>query len=97
MIAHWSRTFYCSVFYAFFTLQNYIAIVNTATHDENVSIVTRNEKIVWKLLAELAAIRTYVENQAILEPIFLYWASKCKQTKEQDSVVCLWTHICTFL
>ena len=25
----------------------------------------------------------YVENQAILEPILLYRASKCKQTKEQ--------------
>ena len=39
-------------------------------------------------------LRTYVENQAILEPILLYRASKCKQTKEQD---CLWTHIFTFL
>ena len=44
--------------------------------------------------AELAVLRTYVENQAILEPILLYRASKCKQTKEQD---CLWTHIFTFL
>ena len=34
--------------------------------------------------AEPAVLRTYVENQAILEPI-LYWASKCKQTKEQVS------------
>ena len=31
--------------------------------------------------AELAILRTYVENQAILEPILLYRGSKCKQTK----------------
>ena len=47
--------------------------------------------------AELAALRAYVENQAILEPILLYRASKCKQTKEQGSEECLWTHIFTFL
>ena len=32
--------------------------------------------------AELAVLRSYVENQATLEPILLYRASKCKQTKE---------------
>ena len=32
---------------------------------------------------------SYVENQAILEPILLYRGSKCKQTKEQDSEDCL--------
>ena len=47
--------------------------------------------------AELAVLRIYVDNQAILEPILLYRASKCKQTKEQDSEDCLWTHIFTFL
>ena len=47
--------------------------------------------------AEPAVLRTYVENQAILEPILLYRASKCKQTKEQGSEDCLWTHIFTFL
>ena len=47
--------------------------------------------------AELAVLRTYVENHAILEPILLYRASKCKQTKEQGSKGCLWTHIFTFL
>ena len=47
--------------------------------------------------AEPAILRTYVENQAILEPILLYRASKCKQTKEQGSEDCLWTHIFTFL
>ena len=31
--------------------------------------------------AELAVLRSYVENQAILEPILLNRASKCKQTK----------------
>ena len=47
--------------------------------------------------AEPAVLRTYVENQAILEPNLLYRASKCKQTKEQGSEDCLWTHIFTFL
>ena len=32
--------------------------------------------------AEPAVLRTYVDNQAILEPVLLYCASKCKQTKE---------------
>ena len=39
----------------------------------------------------------FTENQAILEPILFYQASKCKQTKEQGSKYCLWTHIFTFL
>ena len=47
--------------------------------------------------AKLVVLHTYVENQAILEPILLYRTSKCKQTKEQGSEDCLWTHICTFL
>ena len=34
---------------------------------------------------ETRAERTYVENQAILEPILLCRVSKYKQTKEQDS------------
>ena len=47
--------------------------------------------------AELAVLRTYVENQAILEPIFLYRVSKCKQIEQQSSEDCLWTHVFTFL
>ena len=47
--------------------------------------------------AEPAVLRTYVENQARLEPILIYRASKYKQTKEQGSQDCLWTHIFTFL
>ena len=47
--------------------------------------------------AELSVLSTYVENEAILEPILLYRGSKCKQTKEQGSEGCLWTHIFTFL
>ena len=39
--------------------------------------------------AERAVLRTYFENQAILEPILLYRASKCRQTKEQGSEDCL--------
>ena len=47
--------------------------------------------------AELAILRTYVENQAILEPTNLYPASKCKQSIEKGSESCFWTHIFTFL
>ena len=46
---------------------------------------------------ELAVLRAYVENQAILEPILLYRASKFKQIKEQRSEDYLRTHIFTFL
>ena len=58
---------------------------------------SHKKRIAWKHGAELAFLRTYVESQAILEPILLYRASKCKQTKEQGSEDCLWTHIFTFL
>ena len=47
--------------------------------------------------AKLAVLRIYVENQAILEPVLLYWGLKCKQIKEQSKEYCLWTHIFTFL
>ena len=47
--------------------------------------------------AELAVLRIYVENRAILETILLYRSSKCKQIKEQGSEDCLWTHIFAFL
>ena len=49
---------------------------------ETVTIVTKKRKDRLETRAELAVLRTYVENQAILEPILLYQASKCKQTKE---------------
>ena len=39
-------------------------------------IVIRTDSL--ETQAELAVLRTYVENQAILEPILLYRASKCK-------------------
>ena len=39
--------------------------------------------------AKLFVLRTYIEDQAILEPIPLYQASRCKQTKEQASEECL--------
>ena len=35
--------------------------------------------------AELAVLRVFVENQATIELILIYRASKCKQTKEQDN------------
>ena len=47
--------------------------------------------------AKLAVLSTYTENQAMLEPIPFYLVSKCKQTKEQGSEDCLWTHIFTSL
>ena len=46
---------------------------------------------------ELAALRSYIENQAILELILFYRASKCKENRKQDNEYCLWTHIFTFL
>ena len=58
---------------------------------------SHKKRIVWKHGAEMAVLRTYVENQAIPEPILLYLASKCKQTKKQGSEDCLWTHIFMFL
>ena len=58
------------------------------------TIATRNS---LETRAELAVLRIYVENQAILELILLYRASKCKQTKEQGSEDYLWTHTFTFL
>ena len=59
------------------------------------SIVIRTDGLGTR--TELAVLRTYVENQAMLEPILLYRESKCKQTKQQGSEDCLWTHIVTFL
>ena len=58
-------------------------------------IVIRTDSLETR--AELVVLRTYVENQAMRESILLYRASKCKQTKQQDSEDCLWTHIVTFL
>ena len=63
-------------------------------YELGLTIVIRTDSLETR--AEPAVLRTYVENQAILEPI-LYRASKCKQNKEQGSEDCLWTHIFTFL
>ena len=38
---------------------------------------------------ELAVLHSYIKDQAILEPILLYRASKCKQTEKQGSEDCL--------
>ena len=56
-----------------------------------VNIVIRADSL--ETPAELAVLRTYVDNQVIPEPILLYWTSKCKLTKEQGSEDCLWSHI----
>ena len=53
------------------------------------TIVAKKLKDSLKTRAELAILCTYVEKQAILGPILLYRASKCKQTKEQGSEDCL--------
>ena len=53
----------------------------------------KNRKDSLGTRAKLAVLRTYVENQAIPEPIFLYRALKYKQTKEQGSEDCLWIPI----
>ena len=45
----------------------------------------------------MAVLHTYVENQAILEPIPFYRASKCEQTRKQSGEDCLWTQTFTFL
>ena len=57
----------------------------------------KKRKDILDTQAKLAILQSYVENQAILEPILLYWTSKCKQTKEQGNEDYLWTHIFTFL
>ena len=67
------------------------------THNSVITHSHKKQKESLEARAEVAVLHTYVENQAILEPILLYWASKCKQTKEQGSEDCLWTHIFTFL
>ena len=59
---------------------------------------TINEFCIFELVhTELAVLCIYVDNQAILEPILLYRALKCKQTKEQGSEEHLSTHIFTLL
>ena len=57
----------------------------------------KKRKVSLETRAELPILRTYAENQAMLEPIFLYRPSKCKRTKEKGNEDCLWTHIFTFL
>ena len=61
----------------------------------NTNIVKRADSLETR--AELAVLRSYVENQAILEPILFYQPLKCTQTKEQGCEDCLWIHIFTFL
>ena len=65
--------------------------IRAASYEFTYTIVMRTDSL------ETRAKPAVLHNQAILEPIFLYRASKCKQTKEQDSEDCLWTHIFTFL
>ena len=65
--------------------------IRAASYEFTYTIVMRTDSL------ETRAKPAVLHNQAILEPIFLYRASKCKQTKEQGSEHCLWTHIFTFL
>ena len=73
----------------------YLPKVNNLANLFNHSHKKRKDSL--KTRAEPAVLRTYVENQAILEPTLLYRLSKCKQTKEQGSEDYLWTYIFTFL
>ena len=57
----------------------------------------KNRKDSLETRTESAVLCIYVENQAILKPILLYRASKCKKTKEQDSEDYLSIHIFIFL
>ena len=70
-------------------LKNILMIILyvNAQSQETDSLETRTEQ---------AVLRSYVENQAILEPILLQQASKGKQTKEQGSEDCLWTQLFFF-
>ena len=70
-----------------------VALFNVALFDHS----HKKRKDSLETRAELTVLRTYTENQAILEPLLPCRASKCKQTKEQGSEDCLWTHISTFL
>ena len=67
----------------------YIVIVNFKF---TLSIVTRNRQS-GNTGRSGRSLRIYAENQALLQPILLYQASKCKQSSEE----CLWTHIFSFL
>ena len=57
----------------------------------------KRRKGILETRAGLAVLRTYVENQAMLEPVPLYCTSTCKYNKEQGSEDCFWTHMLTFL
>ena len=74
------------------TLKTSLNVVGDSNHSH------KKRKDILETRAQPAIICVfYVENQAILQPILLYRTSKWKQTKEQDSDDCLWTHIFTFL
>ena len=73
------------------TLKTSLNVVGDSNHSH------KKRKDILETRAQPAIICVfYVENQAILQPILLYRTSKWKQTKEQDSDDCLWTHIFTF-
>ena len=59
------------------------------THNSVITHCHKKQKESLEARAEVAVLRTYVENQAILEPTLVYQASKCKQTKEQGGEDCL--------
>ena len=74
---------------------NFVAPLKFLDHKKQHGHKKRKDNL--KTRAQPAVLCIYVENQAVLDPILLYHASKCKQTKEQGSEDCLWTHIFTFL
>ena len=83
-------------------LQQYLALVVWSSSISLIieKICRRNgnekQKDSLETRADLVVLRTYVENQAILQPILLYRALKCKQTKEHGKVDCFLTPNFTF-
>ena len=69
---------------------------NLCINHASLGRVSLTSTIVTRNTGRTGRLRTTFENQAILEPILLYWASKCKQAKKQGSEDCLRTHVFTF-
>ena len=67
-----------------------VSMIRTLTRDmHSYDHSHKKQKDSLETRAELAVLRSYVENQAILEPILFYQASKCKQINMQGSKDCL--------
>ena len=90
-----ARTTFSSVFIVKFEFISYIFYVFLIMTLNMYLFEKRKDSLETR--AELAFVSSSVENQAILESILLYRASKCKQTKEHGSKDYLRTHIFSIL